>query len=75
MPKVLARMLRPLAALLTVVAAGVIALVLVFVALFSDWSGQHTINPIPLMVGIVVLILGLSVAVRILRGSSAEGGP
>ena len=65
---------RPIAATLAVLVSGVVALAFVFAALFSDWSGQHAIYPLPLVVGIVVLILGLYVAVRILRWPSEERG-
>ena len=58
---------RPIAALLTVLVSGVVALGFVLAALLSDWSGQHRISPFPLVIGIFVLILGLYVAVRIFR--------
>jgi len=56
---------RPIAALLTALVSGVVALAFVLAALFSDWSGQHRISPLPLVIGIAILIVGLAVAVRI----------
>lgn len=59
---------RPIAALLIVIGASVVALTMVFVGLFGDLSGHHTIYPLPVIGGFVVLIGGLGVAARILMG-------
>jgi len=63
---------RSIAALLTALGAGVVALAFVLAALLSDWSGQHRVSPLPLCIGIVVLVLGLYAAVRVFRGPSEE---
>ena len=65
---------RPVAALLMLLGTGVVALVFVLAALLSDWSGQHRIAPVPLVIGIIIMVLGLFITVRILRGSSGERG-
>jgi hypothetical protein len=65
---------RPIAAVLTALGAGVVALAFVLAALLSDWSGEHRISPIPLVIGIAILIVGLYVAVRVFRGPSEERG-
>lgn len=65
---------RPIAALLTVLVSAVVALAFVLAALLSDWSGQHRISALPLIIGIVVLILGLYVAVRVFNRRSDERG-
>lgn len=59
---------RPMAAMLTVLGAGLVAFVLVVGGLFSDFSGQHRTYPQLVIGGIVVLVLGLVVAVLIARG-------
>lgn len=58
---------RPLAAIAAIALAGAIALVFIFAGLFSDWSGQHRVSVIPVVIGIGVLVLGISVAAGILR--------
>ena len=59
---------RPMAAVLTVLGAGLVAFVLVVGGLFSDFSGQHRTYPQLVLGGVVVLVLGLVVAVLIARG-------
>jgi len=57
---------RPIAALLTVVGAGLVALILVVAGLFSDFSGQHRAYPGLVIGGAVVLIVGLVAATLII---------
>jgi ABC-type Na+ efflux pump permease subunit len=67
---------RPIAALLTVAVTGFLALGLIGVAMFSDFSGRHDVYVQPLIAGFVVLVVGLVVAAAIViggRGSPANG--
>ena len=49
-----------------------VAAILLLGALFSDWSGQHRVSPIPVAAAIVVLVGGLGLARRIAAGSRTD---
>jgi hypothetical protein len=66
---------RPIAAFLTVGVAGFLALGMIGVAMFSDFSGRHEVYAQPLIAGMVVLVVGLVVAAVIaMSGRRAPTG-
>lgn len=64
---------HPILAIALVAAIVSLAAILVLSALFSDWSGEHRVNPVPLAAAAAVLVGGLRLARRIARGSGSEG--
>jgi hypothetical protein len=53
---------RRMAAVAIVIVTGFVALVMVFGALFSDFSGEHRTYPLLLIAGVAVLAVGLVAA-------------